>query len=97
MSARHRDQQANDLSRENARLRQELADKDQQIHCFPASAICFCWERTLYKCQELVQSQGGRKKFRFKNKLMSLDGSVIDLSVSMLDWPNSGGPRALSS
>jgi len=32
MSARHRDQQANDLSRENERLRQELADKDQQIH-----------------------------------------------------------------
>jgi hypothetical protein len=38
------------------------------------------------KCQELVARQGGRKKFRFKNKLMSLDGSVIDLSVSMFDW-----------
>jgi hypothetical protein len=33
-----------------------------------------------------VASQGGRKKFRFKNKLMSLDGSIIDLSVSMFDW-----------
>jgi len=44
------------------------------------------FEQTLYKCQELVQSQGGRKKFRFKNKLMSLDGSVIDLSVSLFDW-----------
>ena len=33
-----------------------------------------------------MASQGGRKKFRFKNKLMSLDGSVIDLSVSMFDW-----------
>ena len=44
------------------------------------------FEQTLHKCQELVQSQGGRKKFRFKNKLMSLDGSVIDLSVSMFDW-----------
>ncbi len=44
------------------------------------------FERTLWKCRELVQSQGGRKKFRFKNKLMSLDGSVIDLSVSMFDW-----------
>jgi hypothetical protein len=44
------------------------------------------FEQTLCKCQELVQSQGGRKKFRFKNKLMSLDGSVIDLSVSMFDW-----------
>ena len=44
------------------------------------------FEQTLLKCQELVRSQGGRKKFRFKNKLMSLDGSIIDLSVSMFDW-----------
>jgi len=44
------------------------------------------FENTLFKCQELVQSQGGRKKFRFKNKLMSLDGSIIDLLVSMFDW-----------
>jgi hypothetical protein len=42
------------------------------------------FEQTLGKCRELVASQGGRKKkFRFKNKLMSLDGSIIDLSVSM--------------
>jgi hypothetical protein len=44
------------------------------------------FEQTLFKCRELVQSQGGRKKFRFKNKLLSLDGSIIDLSVSMFDW-----------
>jgi IS4 transposase len=44
------------------------------------------FEQTLCKCQELVRSQGGRKKFRFQNKLMSLDGSIIDLSVSMFDW-----------
>src|SRR5437763_2914293 len=44
------------------------------------------FEQTLAKCQELVSSQGGGKKFRFKNKLMSLDGSIIDLSVSMFDW-----------
>jgi hypothetical protein len=44
------------------------------------------FEQTLFKCQGLVQSQGGRKKFRFKNKLLSLDGSIIDLSVSMFDW-----------
>ncbi len=44
------------------------------------------FEQTLGKCQELVQGQGGRKKFRFKNKLLSLDGSIIDLSVSMFDW-----------
>jgi hypothetical protein len=44
------------------------------------------FEQTLHKCQKLVRSQGGKKKFRFKNKLMSLDGSIIDLSVSMFDW-----------
>ena len=44
------------------------------------------FEHTLGKCQELVSQQGGRKKFRFKNKLLSLDGSIIDLSVSMFDW-----------
>jgi hypothetical protein len=43
------------------------------------------FEQTLVKCQELVSSQGGRKKFRFKNKLRSLNGSTIDLS-SMFDW-----------
>ena len=44
------------------------------------------FNQTLGKCQELVASKSRRKKFRFKNKLMSLDGSVIDLSVSMYDW-----------
>jgi hypothetical protein len=44
------------------------------------------FEQTLLRCRELVARQGGRKKFRFKNKLMSLDGSIIDLSVSMFDW-----------
>src|SRR5437899_12751518 len=29
---------------------------------------------------------GWEEKFRFKNKLVSLDGSIIDLSVSMFDW-----------
>ena len=46
------------------------------------------FEQTLFKCQELVRSQGGRKKLRFKNKLMSLDGSIIDLSVSMRNARN---------
>ena len=55
------------------------------------------FEQTLDKCQELVRSQGGRKKFRFKNKLMSLDGSIIDLSVSMFDGQNSGGRKVRSS
>jgi hypothetical protein len=40
----------------------------------------------LDKCQAEVAARGGRKKFRFKNKLMSLDGSIIELSASMFDW-----------
>jgi IS4 transposase len=33
-----------------------------------------------------VAGRGTRKKFRFKNKLVSLDASVIDLSLSLFDW-----------
>ena len=40
----------------------------------------------LEKCQAEVAARGGRRKFRFKNKLMSLDGSIIDLSISVFDW-----------
>jgi Domain of unknown function (DUF4372)/Transposase DDE domain len=40
----------------------------------------------LEKCQTEVAAGGGRNKFRFKNKLMSLDGSIIDLSATMFDW-----------
>ena len=32
------------------------------------------------------QLQWGRRKFRFKNKLKSLDASVIDLSLELYDW-----------
>jgi hypothetical protein len=44
------------------------------------------FEQMLGKCRELVESQGGRKKFRFRNKFLNLDGSIIDISVSMFDW-----------
>lgn len=37
----------------------------------------------LGRCQNEV---AGRKKFRFKNKLVSLDSSVIDLCVTLFDW-----------
>ncbi len=30
--------------------------------------------------------KGQRRKFRFKNKLVSIDSTVIDLSLSMYDW-----------
>lgn len=34
-------------------------------------------------CQSQVR---GKKKFRFKNKLVSIDSSIIDLSVALFDW-----------
>jgi hypothetical protein len=37
----------------------------------------------LERCQK---QKAGKKKFRFKNKLMSLDSSTIDLCLSMYDW-----------
>jgi len=47
------------------------------------------FDQLLAKCQSLVASQPGtrkKKKFRFKNPLMSLDASVIDLCATMFDW-----------
>jgi hypothetical protein len=40
----------------------------------------------LAKCQTFVAGRGQKKKFRFKNRLISLDSSVIDLSLSLFDW-----------
>jgi hypothetical protein len=41
----------------------------------------------LEKCQTAVAAKWQQqKKFRFKNKLISLDSSVIDLSLSLFDW-----------
>lgn len=37
----------------------------------------------LEKCQGLAK---GKKKFRFKNRLYSLDGSLIELCVTLFDW-----------
>lgn len=44
------------------------------------------FEQLLSKCQHAIAGRGIRKKFRFKNKLVSLDSSVIDLSLSLFDW-----------
>jgi hypothetical protein len=47
------------------------------------------FEQLLAKCQILAASQPGtrkKKKFRFKNPLMSLDATVIDLCATMFDW-----------
>ena len=39
-------------------------------------------EQLLGKCQAVAPG----KKFRFKNKLLSLDATVIDLCASLYDW-----------
>jgi len=52
----------------------------------PWSLYQTVFEQLLAKCQVAVASRGTRKKFRFKNKLVSLDASVIDLSLSLFDW-----------
>lgn len=36
--------------------------------------------------KRLAADHKGRHKFRFKNKLLSIDASVIDLSLSLYDW-----------
>jgi hypothetical protein len=41
------------------------------------------FDHLLDRCRSLTP---GRRKFRFKNKLYSLDATVIDLSLSMFDW-----------
>lgn len=42
----------------------------------------------LQRCQGQLALTGGnrKKKFRFKNKLLSLDSSVIDLCLKLYDW-----------
>jgi len=42
------------------------------------------FEDLLIHCQS--QLQWGKRKFRFKNKLVSLDSTVIDLCLEMFDW-----------
>src|SRR6185295_4664528 len=41
------------------------------------------FEQILGRCQEVAQ---GRKRFRFRNKLYSLDSTVIELCASLFDW-----------
>jgi hypothetical protein len=46
------------------------------------------FQQLLGKCQQVVASAPGKKKrkFRFKNRLLSLDATVIALCVSAFDW-----------
>lgn len=52
----------------------------------PWSLYQTVFEQLLEKCQSAVAGRGIRKKFRFRNKLISMDASVIDLSLSLFDW-----------
>lgn len=45
------------------------------------------FERVFYALFEKVAAKvAGKRKFRFKNKLVSLDSTTIDLCLSMYDW-----------
>jgi Transposase DDE domain/Domain of unknown function (DUF4372) len=46
------------------------------------------FQQLLEKCQQVMASAPGKKKrkFRFKNRLLSLDATVIALCVSAFDW-----------
>ena len=42
------------------------------------------FEQLLTRCQQLAAE--GQRKFRFKNKLVSLDATIIDLCLTLYDW-----------
>ena len=45
------------------------------------------FEKVFYGLFDIVAAKAvGKKKFRFKNKLVSLDSTVIDLCLSLYDW-----------
>ena len=45
------------------------------------------FERIYFLLFERIQAEGlWRRRFRFKNRLVSLDSTVIDLCVSLFDW-----------
>jgi len=48
----------------------------------PAALFENVFQRLLERCQGLSP----RRKFRFKNKLVSMDATVIDLCLKMFDW-----------
>jgi hypothetical protein len=52
----------------------------------PWSLYQTIFQQLLAKCQTAIAGRGQNRKFRFKNKLVSLDSSVIDLSLKFFDW-----------
>jgi len=49
-------------------------------------------EQLLGRCRQVAAAEG-RRKFRFKNPLMSIDGSVIDLCASLYAWAKFRRPK----
>jgi hypothetical protein len=52
----------------------------------PWSLYQTVFQQLLAKCHMVIAGRGQKRKFRFKNKLVSLDSSVIDLSLKLFDW-----------
>ena len=48
------------------------------------------WQRLFYELLDIcrAESPGKKRKFRFKNKLYSLDATTIDLCLSLFPWAN---------
>jgi len=44
------------------------------------------YQKIFLSLYERCRQIRGKRKFRFKNKLLSLDSTVIDLCMSMYDW-----------
>ncbi len=44
------------------------------------------YQKTFYQMLGKCQGMGLKKKFRFRNKLFSLDATLIELCVSLFDW-----------
>jgi hypothetical protein len=44
------------------------------------------YERLFYDLLQTCKAVAPKKKFRFKNKLMSIDSSIIELCIEMFDW-----------
>lgn len=45
------------------------------------------YQKVFFNLLETCRGQGkGKKPFRFKNKLVSLDSTIIDVCLSMYDW-----------
>lgn len=64
------------------------APKRSTLSYANAKRPCQLFEKTFYRLLEKIKAvaPGKKKKFRFKNKLLSLDASVIDLCLSMFPW-----------